>query len=409
MKLYIASQFLLSVHALYVASSFAGEEVGDDTVSQLRGFLQSDPSMKDVSFQVIGEEEPSHKEDFLRLFEEERETLLDIDNRCGNDVKHPILLTNMPIFRASGYHYFWTWDTTKDINDWHVVKDATYVDGTFANYIKVTKLTPSEGVSELTSKFKASGKKEILFFIHGWNNDMYTNLCDLQKNHKSTYFADNHYFIVPVVWHTDRGANKGYDYRYDRVVTAPEVGQKLDMLYNSFFKKIEQNMSWSCHSMGCFVTQFFASDVVGAGESFKIFKNLYMIAPDVRYDIFNYLGDKCDDDTWDTPDDEKRIPDCRPGGGDALVRMVQKKVYVFFSNVDEAMGWRETRLGIDYIHKWPISVKALGRYGNEVIKPSDDYDNSLVFINVEGEVGEDLDEHSYQWFPIVKYQYWLQK
>mmetsp|Transcript_6814 Transcript_6814/g.8454 ORF Transcript_6814/g.8454 Transcript_6814/m.8454 type:complete len:433 (-) Transcript_6814:237-1535(-) len=421
MKFYIASQFLLSAHALYVASSFTGEEVGDDTVSQLRGFLRSDPSMKDLSFQAIVEKEPSHKEDFLGLFEEEIETQF-IDNRCGNDLKHPILLTNMPIYHASaGYDYFWMADTTKTINDWHVVKDATYVDGYFRNYIKVTKLSPSEGVAELASKFKASGKKEILFFIHGYNNRMYSNLCDVKLNKN---FADGSYFVVPVVWHTDRGRTARLDYRYDRVVTAPEAGQKLEILYDSFFKHIKAPKSWSCHSMGCFVTQFFASDVVGAGESFPAkdfdgnkFRNLFMIAPDVRYDIFNYWGkddedadgkNDCEDDEWNTPDDERRIPDCRPGGGDALVKMVTNKVLVFFNYNDIALRARERRLQADPLHHWPISVKALGRYGNETVgrPPIDENMKEKVkFVNVHKEDKKIGAGHSYQWKDIVKDYY----
>ena len=195
-------------------------------------------------------------------------------------------------------------------------KDVTYVDGWISNYFKVIKMDEEEALTKLESIYESSNKKAVMFYIHGYNCDPYDNFRTMQKANQ-----DSDYLVIPVMWNTARGHTTKFDYRYDRVVTAPRVATQLAKL-ESFFSRVEQKKAWLCHSMGCYVTQFFASEIndLHPSTAANIFDIVFMVAPDLRYDIFNEYPFKsgkdkneCGPDSW-----KKEIPDCRAGGGRRL-------------------------------------------------------------------------------------------
>lgn len=336
-------------------------------------------------------------------------------NGCINEKWHwdgsmmaPLVLTNFPLEYNNGwgsdkYHYITATNSKGTDEPWKFLSDLKYVDGWRYNYFKAVEKNTNDALTQIQGKFKASKKKAILFYIHGWNSEIYSAFCATYKLNKAS-----DYLVVPVIWNTDRGLLSDADYRYDRVVTAPAAGMHLDGLYNSFFKKITTPKSWLCHSMGCFVTQNFVSDLNDDGkfenEAGK-FENLFMVAPDVRYDIFNEYTpgagkdkNECYEGQWNDPDASKRIPDCRSGGGKALSNMRKNKLFVFWNGKDEASWWREFRLKSDLTHNWPISYKGLLGYGNEGRTPSAEFKN-LDFVKVSAaqlkKDGASEKEHSF--------------
>lgn len=267
-------------------------------------------------------------------------------------------------------------------------------------------MSEDDALTYIEAKMQEMKKYKVLFFIHGYNAEMEGNICTIYKMNKKL----PNYLIIPVMWNTDRGdwLYTG-DYYYDRDVTAPRAGNSLAALYETSLSLINAPKTWVCHSMGCFVTQFFAQDVYESSSGFsgEKIQDLFMVAPDVRYDLFNEwpLGsghgkNECYDGQWNDPDESKRIPDCRLGGGEALMNMVNGMVYVFWSRNDMAMGWKETRLF--NFRGWPISDKGLGGYGDNTSiggrapagLASDC--NKVQFIDASAKFLGSSDEHSYQ-------------
>ena len=132
--------------------------------------------------------------------------------------------------------------------------------------------------------------------------------------------------------------------------------------------------------MGCYVTQFFASEIDSKhpATAANLFDIVFMVAPDVRYDIFNEYPfrsgkdkNQCYSYSWNDPDLSKRIPDCRAGGGKALVKLEKGSVYgtnilhVLWNKKDEAAWYREQRLNNEALHTWPLSPYGLLNKGNE--------------------------------------------
>jgi len=320
----------------------------------------------------------------------------------------PIAITNFQVHNHYGkYDYIYAYNEKNPDEEWSFLKDMKYVDGWTSNYFKVKKMDEDEALTKLDSIFKNSGKKAVMFFIHGYNWDPYDNFRGIEKaNDQSDYL------VIPIMWNTARGLTSKLDYRYDRVVTAPRAATQLAKL-ESFFSRVKHKKAWNCHSMGCYVTQFFASEIDSnhPTTAANIFDIVFMVAPDVRYDIFNEYRFKsgkdkneCSPNSWNDPDLSERIPDCRAGGGNALVKLAKggvdgtNKLKVYWNKKDSAGPLREFRLNADVLHKWPLSPSGLLNKGNESNRPP------LLYFKDKVEFTKfDFDwvgaEHNYNWLP----------
>jgi len=311
----------------------------------------------------------------------------------------PFIITNHILEGKPGKKYMYMWDDKETPDEpWRFLTPGKFVDSWTYDYLWVEEIGADDALSMLQDAFVKSGKKNIMFHVHGWN----TEVADAWCNSKS-FKEDSEYFSIPIIWRTDRNTAYQYDYRYDRVRTAPNAGITLSKIFNSFFAKIHQPKTWMCHSMGCYVTQFFATEVSEAGDFDETnrFDNVFLVAPDLRYDIFNEWPrgsgkdkNECRDDEWNNPDDAWRIPDCRSGGGDALVDMSNNPLQVHWNPDDYSGLYREGRLSLDLGHTWPLSVKSLLNYGDgdkNDRKPKDKYKDTVKFTK-HTDLG---DEHSY--------------
>jgi len=309
------------------------------------------------------------------------------------------------------YNYIYAYNEEEPDEEWTFLKDVKYVDdyAPKPNYFVVKPMDEEEALTKLESLYKNSGKKAVMFFIHGWNTDPYDNFRNMQKANE-----DSDYLVIPVMWNTYRGHSTYFDFRYDRVVTAPRAATQLVKL-ESFFSRVEQKKALLCHSMGCYITQFFASELDSnhPDTAANIFDIVFMVAPDVRYDIFNEypIGsgpdkNECSSDTWNNPDLTERIPDCRSGGGRALVKLVKggvdgtNKLRVFWNKNDYTGDVRWVRLNLDALHTWPLSTLALLDQGNESDRPPLLYFKDKVIFTRVDNVGN---AHSYPFELIGSY------
>lgn len=323
---------------------------------------------------------------------------------CPNSA--PFIITNSIVRnRRSGQKYFDIWDDDKTPNiEWNFLTNFKYIDGWWADSVEVDEMSADQALTLLHDAFLASGKKKVMFFVHGWNSGVGDAWCGSES-----FRDDSDYFGIPIIWRTDRGIFYAGDYRYDRIHTAPNAGITLSHLYDSFFARIEDPKSWMCHSMGCHVTQFFAQEIhddVAFQEETK-FDDVFLVAPDLRYDIFNEWPrgsgrdrNECAEGEWNNADDSVRIPDCRLGGGDALVDMSRRKVQVHWNRNDPAPAAKEARLSADAVHTWPISVVGLLGVGNDVslggLEPLPKFDATVTFIEHPEQRFNGI--HSYQFF-----------
>ena len=279
----------------------------------------------------------------------------------------PMIITNFRVHSHHGkYDYIYAHNDEDPDVPWSFLNDVKYVDAwlPLPDYFEVTKMSEEEALTKLNSLYKNSNKKAVMFAIHGWNTSPFEHFVNMKKANENT-----DYLFIPILWNTDRGYSTELDYKYDRVVTAPRAATQLANL-ESFFSRVEQKKGWLCHSMGCYVTQFFASELdsnhpVRAANLFDLF---FMVAPDLRYDIFNEYPFKagegkneCDPDSWNNPDPDKRTPDCRVGGGQALVKLAKggvdgiNKLRVYWNKNDYSGDIRPMRLSIEIFQKWPLS------------------------------------------------------
>jgi len=324
----------------------------------------------------------------------------------------PILITNIPIHTNEpfdDYSYFEETNGKTPNEPWKFFHNLRFVSGR----VQMRELETNDALTNLSDAFNHSNKKAIMFVIHGWNSEARFTLCKAKEiTDKTDYLA------IPVVWNNHRGGAVGLDYRYDRVHTAPPAGIMLAKHYKSFFHKITAPKNWMCHSLGCFVMQFLASDVYEAGDfddsNGTKFDDLFFVAPDVRLDIFNEYPygsgkdkNECEPNQWNTADVSKRIPDCRPGGGDAIAAMVNKKVHVHWNPHDGAGYARSWRLSADLIHTWPISMYGLldqGPCRRSNTKPLPKFADKTLFIKWDG-LEPKKDEHNYQFFDQLIHYY----
>ena len=327
----------------------------------------------------------------------------------------PMMITNFRVHSHYGrYDYIYAYNEKDPDVPWSFLKDMKYVDDWWPkpNYFKVKQMGEDEALTKLNSVFKSSGKKAVMFAIHGYNYDPYDYLRHMKLGNVN---ATRNYLYIPIMWNTKRGLTTSFDYRYDRVVTAPRAATQLGKL-ESFFSKVEPKKAWLCHSMGCYVTQFFASELdskhpVNAAD---MFDRIFMVAPDLRYDIFNEypIGsgkdrNDCKPDTWNNPNPDIRIPDCRLGGGQALVKLAKggvdgtNELRVLWNPIDRAGIMRQYRLSNDALHTWPLSPLGLLNQGNESDRPPLAYFEDKVYFKKVTNVGR---KHSFTfWEDFIKY------
>jgi len=310
--------------------------------------------------------------------------------------------------------YLWEADYADDDAKWNMIELYEHVD-TWApapNYFKIRYLSEDTALEKIKHWMEHFEKKAVLFHVHGWNADIYDVLCN---NYDLNTMTD--YLVVPVIWQVDRGVNQDFDYYADRTKVAPNAGLMLAAQYEPFFKRIKHQKSWLCHSMGCYVTQHFMQEVTEKNSipdevecnNGIFFKDIFLVAPDVRYDLFNEFPFNAGEGKNECGSNEEwksRNFDCRSGGADALIKMASNLVHVYWNADDEAGSGREFILSLK---GWPLSNKSLLSYGNDEklggLPEKQKYKGEVTFRNVQNDRKDITKEHNFHVWNFMGFKY----
>jgi len=196
-------------------------------------------------------------------------------------------------------------------------------------------LTVAEAKKIINEGGEGGNEGKPLFCIHGWRVQPGTHLKKL-KNLNQKKFTKGKFILVPVIWPSSK-----IKYENDR-----KRSMRAGKAFAALKDKIEcfSSKSLLCHSMGNRVLRH------AADATFK-FDNIFMVAADVRHDLFHkdYIRGNDNDEPEKERDDGLEI--CR-----MLSNREKGKVHVLYNGADYALnlsGW------------WPMTWKSrLGSVSN---------------------------------------------
>ena len=257
----------------------------------------------------------------------------------------------------------------------------------------------------------------ILVYVHGFSvspTDAMKSCAEYNKR------QDRKYFAIPVIWDTTEG--NLFAYGSDRRDHAPDAGESLKGLLELLMKQSAQSdwaHKWSlmCHSMGNYVLRVCAQlrhvDAQGRPEPGKaIFEDIFMVAADVREDIFDTDANDYDPNTYPSLVSTafKMLTDKRPETLFDIGKMnpcldiaslANNKVHVLWSRKDKALLGRRTQKAVRGENEddgEAITTKALGANGNREGKIHELLKNKVVFHDCSSFNSEFPIFHNYQWF-----------
>ena len=126
--------------------------------------------------------------------------------------------------------------------------------------------------------------RPFLLYIHGFSTPPEKVL---EKAAEYNARADRKYNVIPVIWDTTQFPLAYMDDRKNSAPDASELfAQSFGRLMNLFtiFMRFGPTKCLMCHSMGNYVLQGFGQS---HRDIFAPFKHIFMVAPDVREDIFD--------------------------------------------------------------------------------------------------------------------------
>ena len=173
----------------------------------------------------------------------------------------------------------------------------------------------------------------ILLAIHGFSASPTDAMRGVQSYNKR---PDRQYLAVPVIWDTSESLAT---YATDRRDLAPEAGEALlgllqDIIDDAAF--VSRRLSIMCHSMGNYVLRACAQ--MRPDNAAPVFDDIFMVAADVREDIFDTLAN-------DYPEDRNKGNSCSIDEFDQHVKnpgldiasLAKRKVHVLWSRGDTAL------------------------------------------------------------------------
>jgi len=227
-------------------------------------------------------------------------------------------------------------------------KDATFLknikevkDATGKKVLEAEKLTVAQAKA-IINQASSDGEGKPLFCIHGFSVQPRGHLKKI-KEASVDLFNQGKFMPIPVMWASEGGLAFPANYFDDRK-TSPGAGngfKSLKEALDSFPSK-----SLLAHSMGNRVLSY------AADSKFK-FDNIFMVAADVRHDIFrkDYInsGDANDDNRTELHG--KKICSMLTSGSNGKPK---GKVYVLVNGADHALTgsalYKKSRLGVIGAH-----------------------------------------------------------
>ena len=232
----------------------------------------------------------------------------------------------------------------------------------------------------------------VLYNIHGVSVDpkaSFKHAYDFHANFQATG-----YLVIPVSWRSFWGPMTKFGYDSSRNNYAPWAGLELAAQFDVF--KLSVPTSLMAHSMGNYITRIIAQN---AKNLEVVFENLFMVAADVRMDMFGTeFNPAAPQNTAAksyaaTVDAYLKIPDSelRENGGYAITQ-IAGHVHVVWNGEDPVLKLRE-----NFQAGWGSNIReALGKYGNEAeeLTTLPYFQSRVTYHDVSPLVGG---EHGYQW------------
>ncbi|KAK1746788.1 hypothetical protein QTG54_002132 [Skeletonema marinoi] len=268
-------------------------------------------------------------------------------------------------------------------------------------------------------------KHHILLYMHGFREDAN---CALQScsEYNSQDEAERKYLVVPILWntvHKDRLVKELLCYNEDRTKCFTTVAPKLKEFLEKMLKDQkdwQHKYSLMCHSMGNYILRIVAQlrGVNAQGDvdpREAIFENVFMVAADVREDIFDEGLNDFDPNIYPLLHPQGKVIEIkfeRENPGLDVASLAKNKVHVLWSSKDQALLLKANAKSlsfIDQLRAWlsdtdVIKIKdgkhapsgALGRNGKRK-NLHDKLKNKVVFHDCDSFSISHDNYHSYQW------------
>jgi len=236
-----------------------------------------------------------------------------------------------------------------------------------------------EAAGVIQEALAESGREEVLFFIHGWKNSCRKSINTCIEMNNIELDSKKKFLVLPVFW---AAGWRDFQYRDERRISAPEGGKDFRVLYNTMANVLKDSTvkkSLVCHSMGNFVLRIFAQghdDLNGDTQNQPVFEDIFMVAADVRWDLFNEEFNQ--GRTEEVDPDEKKANlkhSAYTDGGHKIVNLAKNKIHVLYNIGDKALLGRQV-----WHARGGSKASALGRcagYAMDKLHP--DFKDKVVF------------------------------
>lgn len=273
-------------------------------------------------------------------------------NQTGKEqeVIIPFCITNVALSDAANGRKSFSSRTQEENGDAVILKNVIDMGKSF----EAELVNPEDATAVLEKVLADAGREEALFYIHGWKNSVRDAIETTVEMNEVNDAKKKRLLMLPIMW---AASWKDLSYGDDRKENAPEASNDFSGLFDVLHSVLATSTvkkSLICHSMGNWVLRSVAEKHAGSQPTFE---EIYMVAPDVRWDLFNedYDGD----------------------GGTKIVGLVKNKVHVLYCVDDKALLFRQI-----WHRMFGAETSALGRcagYSMEKISPS--FKDKVVFHN----------------------------
>eukprot|EP00555_Chaetoceros_dichaeta_P005447 CAMPEP_0198253962 /NCGR_PEP_ID=MMETSP1447-20131203/4337_1 /TAXON_ID=420782 /ORGANISM="Chaetoceros dichaeta, Strain CCMP1751" /LENGTH=335 /DNA_ID=CAMNT_0043939843 /DNA_START=97 /DNA_END=1104 /DNA_ORIENTATION=+ len=225
------------------------------------------------------------------------------------------------------------------------------------------EVVENEDASSVLSKVLAdSGREEALFFIHGWHVSCRVaidTVVIMNKVNDNEEDSPKRLLVLPIIW---AATWDNLSYGDDRNTSAPEAAMDfsgLSTLMSTGLQNSSVKKSIIAQSMGNYVLRIFAQNHTGDQP---VFENIFMVAPDVRWDLFNedYISrgeietqqntvtttisskySRNEEDISTTSDVDNPL-EGKAIGGLKIAALAKNKVHVLYTVDDKALLFRQS-------------------------------------------------------------------
>jgi len=288
----------------------------------------------------------------------------------------PFCITNVVLEKIEGSERVkFTRRTAGQSGEAHLLKN---VDDKESHY-EADVVQPEDAAAAIQEALAESGREEVLFYIHGWKNSCRDSVNKCVAMNNMELDPKKKFLVLPVFW---AAGWEDLMYRDERRVAAPEAGKDFRVLYNTMAYALKDSTvkkSLICHSMGNFVLRIFAQghdDLNGDTKNPPVFEDIFMVAADVRWDLFNEEFNQGHTEEVDTNEKKENLKHSGyTDGGHKIVNLAKNKVHVLYNTGDKALLARQV-----WHSKGGSKVSAIGRcagYAMDKLHP--DFKDKVVF------------------------------